>query len=394
MSAKPRLLLAGGGHADIPMIRAAKALGFHVITSGNKPSELGHAHGDEYQAGDFSDREAMLALAQRNRVAAICANCNDFSALSTAWVAERLGLHGHDPHEVAEIIHHKDRWRRFAQEHGVPSPRAVCCTRSDEALAATASLAFPLFVKPVDLTGGKGISAIRDPREAAAAIERAFAISRVKRIVVEELVEGSRHGWSAFLRDGRVVFDFSDDEHYYCNPYMVSAASTPTSAPETAIAELRCEAERIAGLLRLGTGIFHVQYILRGGRPVIIEICRRPPGDLYVELVRHATGVDYPAFLVRAEAGLDCSALAPAPVACCMSRHCVMSDRPGRVRGLTIDPAIAPLIVDRMLWWKPGEEIADHLTWKAGIVFVRFPDPAALRRDAPRLHELIRVELE
>ena len=130
-----RMLLAGGSHADIPMIRAAKALGYHVITSGNRPQDLGHAHADKTCLADFSDREAIRSLAEGLHVDAILSSCNDFSALSCAWAAEQLGLPGHDPYEVALTLHHKDRYREFALANGVATPGAVGCSSATEARA-------------------------------------------------------------------------------------------------------------------------------------------------------------------------------------------------------------------------------------------------------------------
>jgi len=85
-----------------------------------------------------------------------------------------------------------------------------------------------LIIKPVDLTGGKGISTINHIAQAKPALEKAFSASPAKRIIVEKFITGSRHGFSAFLHDGHVVFFFSDNEHYFKNPYLVSAASTPS----------------------------------------------------------------------------------------------------------------------------------------------------------------------
>ena len=44
MTKRPKMLIAGGGYADIPLILAAKKIGYYVITSGNRPDELGHNH--------------------------------------------------------------------------------------------------------------------------------------------------------------------------------------------------------------------------------------------------------------------------------------------------------------------------------------------------------------
>lgn len=388
------MLIMGGGYADIPMIQAARALGFHVITSGNRAEDLGHQHADECRLADFSDPQAMLALARELAVDAVCACCNDFSALSAAYVAEKLGLPGHDPHAVAELLHHKDRYRQFAREHGIASPLARGFDSPDAAKAVLADFRFPVIVKPVDLTGGKGVSRAATVAEAGDSIDHAYRMSRAKRIVVEEFIEGTRHGISTFIRDGRVVFSFDDDEYYYKNPYLVSAASAPGSAPRQAVPRLIAEIEKIARLLNLKDGIVHVQFITnRAGEPVIIEICRRPPGDLYVRLVQHATGIDYPEYIVRAAAGLDCSRLGPAEILHFVARHCIMADHQGRIDSVDIDPLVESRIIDSMLWWKRGDIVTDELTHKLGIVFVRFESLEAMRSQTAQMQTLIRAQV-
>ncbi len=364
-------------------------MGYHVISTGNRPEELGHLHSDEYHPADFSDPEAILSLAKKLNVSAICACCNDFSALSAAYAAEKMGLPGHDPLKTSQIIHHKDLYRQFAIKHGIPAPRAMGFTNQKDAMAGIESLPLPAIVKPVDLTGGKGMTTITTMDEAKAAIEKAFAISRTKRIVIEEFITGSRHGFSAFLVNGRVAFFFSDNEHYFLNPYLVSAASVPSMASKAVEKKLCAESEKIASILSLKTGIFHIQYILRGEDPIIIEICRRAPGDLYIKLVEHATGVDYPAWIVRASAGLDCNGLVHSEPKGFFTRHCVMASRAGRLSDIYFDPAIEKMIVDKLMWWQPGEQVTDVLTTKFGIVFVKFNSQDEMMHTTERLHELI-----
>lgn len=389
-----KLLIAGGGYADIPLILSARKLGYYVITSGNRPEELGHQYSDEYRKADYFDSVAILDLAAHLNVSAICPCCNDFSALSAAYAAEKLGLPGHDPYEVAQIIHYKDLYRKFAFENGIATPKALGFTNKQDALAGIKSLALPIIIKPVDLTGGKGMSTIREMAEADAALEKAFAISRMKRVVAEEFIAGSRHGFSAFLVDGKTVFHFSDNEHYFLNPYMVSAASTPGLVPEAVKKRLCDESEKIASLLSLKTGIFHIQYILKGEDPVIIEICRRAPGDLYVRLVEMATAVDYPSWIVRSFAGMDCSALNHAEPKGFFTRHCVMSARGGRVRDVVFDESIQNNVVEKFMWWKKGDVITDVLTAKMGIVFLQFHSQDEMMEKTERTQELIRVIIE
>jgi biotin carboxylase len=391
---KKNLLIAGGGHSDIPLILSAKKLNYYVISSGNKPDELGHLYSDEYQPADFSDPDAILCLAKRLNVSAICACCNDFSALSAAYAAEQLGLPGHDSFRTAQIIHHKDLYRQFALKHGIATPKAMGFNNTKDALAGIESLPLPVIVKPIDLTGGKGVSTVKSMTEAEAAIEKAFSISRIKRIVVEEFIVGSRHGFSVFLVNGRVVFFFSDNEHYFLNPSLVSAASVPSIVSSKVELKLCAEAEKIAALLSLKTGIFHIQYILRGESPVIIEICRRAPGDLYIKLVEHATGVDYSSWIVKASAGLDCSGLIHAKPKGFFTRHCIMSATSGTVKDIIFDATIEKQIIDRFMWWQKDDLIADVMTAKMGIVFLQFSSHNEMMEKTERMQQLIKVVTE
>lgn len=390
-----KLLIAGGGYADIPLIQAGKALGFHVITSGNRPEDLGHRYSDECRLEDFSDKNAMLRLARKLNIDAICACCNDFSALTAAYVAEQMGLPGHDTFATALLIHHKDRYRHFALDHHISSPLAIGFASAADAIGSVKHFKLPLLVKPVDLTGGKGIAKITHPQDAAAVIQRAFALSKAKRIVLEEFVEGSRHGISTFIHNEKVIFHFHDNEYYHLNPYLVSAASTPGDVPHAVITKLCTTIEHIASLLKLKTGIVHVQYILRDSmEPTIIEICRRAPGDLYTRFVKHATDIDYPAYIVKASAGLDCTDLTQQAPQGFYVRHCIMASRPGRITDVVFDTHIQDKIIDKFMWWKKGDLIDDVMTYKSGIVFLRFATMAEMRDITEQMADLIRIEVE
>ena len=420
MSFKKKMLLLGGSHAEIPLIQAAQSLGWYVITTGNAREGLGHPYADKNVFADFSDKDAMLELAKSEGVQAVCSGCNDFALLSTVYVCEKLGLPGHDSYATSLDIHHKDKYRALATRLGIPTPRAITVRVSNRTEncadfeTTIAQLTFPIIVKPVDLTGGKGIHRAASADEARVAYKDACSRTRQDHIVVEEFVQGSNHGFSAMLVKGKVAFAFSDNEQYYINKYMVSGANSPSTSSNKTLAMLREYSERIAQELHLVNGILHIQYIERAdGTPVIIEICRRPPGDLYIKFVKYATGIDYPKFIVLAETGEDISGIADVPTQGFWLRHCIMADCQagdtlvtsdaspasdklceGIVRDVTFAPEIQGNIVEKFLWYKPGEVITDKLTYKAGIVFFRFDTLAEMQDKTARMTDLAKIVTE
>ena len=397
-SFRKKLLLLGGGHAEIPLIQAAQGLGWYVITTGNDHKGLGHPYADKNVFADFSDKDAMLELAQTEGVTAVCSGCNDFALLSTAYVCEKLGLLGHDSYATSLEIHHKDKYRALATRLGIPTPRALVIPATTDTAnfdAAIAHLTFPIIVKPVDLTGGKGIHRVANLEEAREAYKDACSRTRQDHIVVEEFVQGTNHGFSAMLVKGKVAFAFADNEQYYINKYLVSGANSPSSSSDKTLAMLRVYSESIARKLNLVDGILHIQYIEKAdGTPVIIEICRRPPGDLYIKFVKYATGVDYPKTIVMAETGEDISGIADVPTQGYWLRHCIMSDREGTVRDVTFAPEVQGNIVEKFLWHKPGEAINDILTYKAGIVFFKFDSLEEMVDKTSRMPQLAKIVIE
>ena len=402
-----KLLLLGGSHAEIPLIKAAKELGWFVITTGNNRDGLGHPYADKTVFADYSNKEAMIELARHENVQAVCSGCNDFSLLSTVYVCEQLGLPGHDSYATSLEIHHKDKYRALATRIGIPTPKAITVSAnlgnkeiSDENYAAfenaIAALTFPIIVKPIDLTGGKGIHRAATIEEARVAYKDACSRTRQDHIVVEEYVEGTNHGFSAMLVKGKVAFAFADNEQYFINKYLVSGANTPSTTPDTGLAKLRDYSERIARELNLVDGILHIQYIEKNdGTPIIIEICRRSPGDLYIKFVKYATGIDYPKFIVMAETGADISSIADAPTQGFWLRHCVMAgnniENNSVVREVSFAPEIQGNIVEKFLWYKPGEIVTDKLIYKAGIVFFHFDTLSEMQDKTKRMTELVKI---
>lgn len=386
-----KVLVTGGSHAEFPMIQSLKKMGYFVITTGNNVDGIGHQYADQYIPGDFSDNEFVYELAKKECVDAIVSGCNDFAYLSTAYACEKLGLNGHDSYHNAMLIHHKDSFRKVVASLGIRTPKVISCETSQELKEAAEQIGFPLYVKPVDLTGGKGVCKCFNQMEVENAFEVAKSVSRQSTVIVEECIIGSNHGASVLLKAGKIVFCFVDNEQYYLNPYLVSGACYPSNLNETTIHNLCLDIEKIANELQLVDGLFHTQFIVeKNGTPVMIDPCRRAPGDLYISLVRYATEVDYPKAIVTAECGLplDDQYLVNAHH---IARECIMSDRNGTFKGLKYDSKIKKHIIDEMLWAVEGEEIENYMKYKAGIVFIECEKYDELYECADNFQELVQI---
>ena len=391
---KKRLLIVGGSHSDIPLIEAGKELGYYVITSGNNPNDLGHKYSDEVQLEDFSDNEAMLNLAKRLKIDAVCSGANDFAVISSSYIAEQLNLKGHDSYDTTVKLHHKDQFKKFAIQNNLLVPSSLSFNDEVVAISFIDNLKYPSIVKPIDLTGGKGIIKINNKDEAILAIKNAFKISKAKKIVIDDFVGGTLHSFSSIIRNKQVVFYFGDNEHSYLNKYLVSTSTSPSLNFDNIKSTLIEQTEKVANLLNLTDGILHMQYLLDGENINIIEFTRRMPGDLYYKPVEYSIGFNYSPYVLKASCGIDISDLKQPNQNGFYSRHCVMANQTGKIKNIIIDDSIQDNIIDEFMWWKKGDVINDFMTYKAGIIFLKYNSLEEMNAKNKIINELIKIEFK
>jgi len=384
-----KFLLVGGSHADIPVIQAAQRKGYFVITSGNNPNDLGHQFSDQYCPEDYSDPKKILTLAKKLNIDAICASANDFSALSCAYTAENLDLPGHDKFKTSLIIHHKNKFRTFALQHGLSVPKAIQVHKGENLNTTDINLTYPLIVKPVDLSGGKGVTKVESKIHLDTAVKKAFSVSRNDRIVIEEFIHGSNHGYSTFIKDGKIVFAFMDDEHYFLNPYLVSGASTSLLYSKQIANKLNKELEILASKLNLTNGLLHVQFILKEQTPYIIEICRRTPGDLYIKLVQYATEFNMAKAIVDFSTN-NIGNIPPIKKIFPITRHCVMGKKTGYIENVEYGQ-LSSKIFDKFIFYKKGDHISNPMFYKAEIDFLKYNSKNEMRNLISTLTDNIKI---
>lgn len=389
-----KLLILNGSHSEIPLITAGKSLEFYVVTTGNAPGLIGHKFADEYQQADFSDKNQVLELADRLKIDAICSCANDFGILTASYAAEKLGLPGHDSYETTKTLHLKNQFKHFSQEKEIRTPKARIVEDEHSQILFPEELSLPLIIKPVDLTGGKGITKVESKTEFFSAIHNAFASSRLKKVVVEEFFEGTMHSMTTFIINNKVVFYFCDNEYSYLNPFLISTSAAPATDFDLVKDELIQQVEIIASTLSLVDGIVHLQYLQCEESFQIIEITRRCSGDLYPYPVQYACNIDWGKWIIRAAIGDDCTDFPETTQQGFCGRHCVMSSQNGTLQSVKIDRTLQDNIYNSVQLMVPGEHIDNYMVQKTDILFLRYSSMEEMLHKTLNINKLIKVTVD
>lgn len=390
-----RLLILNGSLSELTLIDKAKELGYYVITSGNNPKLIGHSHADEYIEADYSNKEAILKIVKEHNIDRIVSCANDFGVITAAYVAEQMGWPGHDTYENANILHQKDLFKEFIQKLGLRAPYSVPFDSKEDAIEYIKTAEYPIIVKATDLTGGKGILKAENIEEAEFAIENAFNRSRAKHIVIEPYIVGDQQTIHTFIKDKKVVSSVSNDCFSPINPYLIQAELFPARGIDDIQAELYESIEKICNELNLVDGMLTLQYIVKDGKPYIIELMRRALGNQYLTVANVMNGFPWDEALIRAETGMDLSVLkSEPPKAKFAGHHGIMARRNGVLKSYTIPDDIKSHIFQTIEMLQPGERLEDYMNERVAYIYYKYDNYDEALEAVRHFNDNIKIEFE
>lgn len=390
-----RILILQAGFNELGVISQLKKEGHYVIAIGNQPGLIGQQYVDEYYCQDYSQKDEVLQFMKEKKIDCICACCNDTAVLTSVYVAEKMGLQGYDSYESAEIIAHKNLFKRFARDNGIYTLPAEEFDRVEDAEEyIRTGIKYPIIVKPVDLSGGKGVARCDDEYEALEAVNNAFKMSRQKNIVIEPFILGTQHGFCTFLKDKKVIACCSNDEYSVVNPYRVEIDIFPASNIDKYQNILISQVEKMAELLDLSDGIFHLQYMESNGKVYILEAMRRIIGNMYSIPATKACGFDWDCWEARASIGESCL---EAPKAMkkrgYYAYRAIIAPRNGVIKEIKIDESLEKYIFQRIILEKTGNIVENYKGSTLGIIFFEFQSNEEMKRVLLDEYNKIRVEM-
>ena len=214
MSKHKKIMLLGGIHYLLPVIKAAHEQGYYVITADYLPDNVAHKYSDEFCNVSIIDKEAVLAEARKRNIDAILSYAVDPGVVTAAYVAEQMGLPFSCSYKTACILQDKSMFRMFLTQNGFNVPNAKGYEKVEDALNDIDFFHWPVIVKPVDSAGSKGVSKVDIPEKLPKAITHALNESHNGHFIIEDFIEkkGLSSGSESFFVDGELKYNAFYDQ--------------------------------------------------------------------------------------------------------------------------------------------------------------------------------------
>ncbi|HET8886996.1 MAG TPA: ATP-grasp domain-containing protein [Salinimicrobium sp.] len=313
-----KLLLLGGISYLIPVIKAAKKLGYYVITCDYLPDNSAHKYSDEFHNVSILDKEAVLMLAQSLQIDGIMSFAVDPGVVTAAYVADKMNLPIPGSYESVKILQNKGLFRQFLKEHNFNVPKSSTYSDMEQAINEFDDADLPVIVKPVDSAGSKGVSKVNAKKELKRAIEYALQFSATKTFIIEEFLEGK--GFSSdtdcFSINGELTFVSFSNQRFdanAANPYTPSAYSWPSGIAQHNQTYLKNELQRLISLLEMKSSVYNIEVReTTDNNAYIMEVSPRGGGNRLSEMLHYATGVDLISRAIQAAMGEKVDPISPA----------------------------------------------------------------------------------
>jgi len=222
----------------------------------------------------------------------------DRPTIIAARVAKALGLPGH-PAEAAAAARDKRRTRERLREAGLPVPPFVSTTIGADPRDLARTLPFPAVIKPVALSGSRGVMRADDPEALVALFKRLRALLqspdiRAERndahdsVLVEAFIPGREYALEGLLHHGVMkvlaIFDKPDplDGPFFEETIYVTPSTATTGDQEAIVAAVT----RATEALGLTHGSIHGECRVNHDGVFVLEVAARPIGGLCARALR------------------------------------------------------------------------------------------------------------
>lgn len=299
----PRVLLVATttGYQTHAFGEAADRLGVDLVLATDRCAVLEDPWRDAaipIRFHDLSSSVRRIAVAHARRAFAAVLAVGDRPALLAAHVRDALGLPGHPAHAAA-IARNKPRTRERLRDAGLPTPHFLVAPLSESADRLGADGNFPGVLKPVSLSGSRGVMRVDDREQLRAALDRLRTLLsrpdiRAERdpahaqVVFESFIAGHEYALEGLMSDGRLqtlaIFDKPDplDGPFFEETIYVTLADAECELAARISAGVAAAADAIG----LRHGPIHAECRVNDRGIFVLEVAARPIGGICARALR------------------------------------------------------------------------------------------------------------
>lgn len=310
-----KALVLAGGYDQIALISELKKRGYFVILADYFENPPARKYADQFAQISTLDEEKIYDVGKNENVDLVITACTDQALLTAANVSERLGLPFYISGEQARNVTNKYYMKQKFKEYGIASPEYTMLEymKEDELQTLTK---FPYVVKPCDCNSSKGVIKTENMHELVGAVEKAFQLSRSKKVVVEQYVSGAEISIDVWIHNAKPqVLAVSETKKMNAEKgvFTIYQSKYPMELTDRTEQEIRKIALQICEAFQLKNGPMLIQAVLQNEKVYVLEFSARMGGGSKYKFIQSVCGINIMEQYVNFVIDHDSSNIMPSP---------------------------------------------------------------------------------
>ena len=392
-----KILLLGGSSQQVIAIETAKKLGYYTVLCDYLTDNPGQYHADKFYLVSTTDKNAILEVAEKEKVDGVLAYASDPAAPTASYVAEKMGLPT-NPHKSVDILCNKDKFREFLAQNGFNTPKALGFSSLEQIVSAKDQFRLPVIIKPVDSSGSKGASVLYSWNGLEKAVTYALSYSRNHKFIVEEFIEKGYPnviGGDVFLKDGKIAICGLMDCHRdsKVNPLVPVGKSYPCKLEKSTMKKVNDTIESILEKLSVKNGAVNVELIVDKNNEIWpIDFGPRNGGNMIPDLMSDIFSTDIVELSVLTAMGEVPQIKINEPDSC-YATHNLHSEKSGKFKDVWYSEKANQYIYKKYIYKKEGDSVDyfDNASKAIGIIFFKFPSADIMQEILSNINNHIKI---
>lgn len=309
------LLMSPATYRAAAFLSAAEHLGVDAISVLDMPERL-KEEWNQTLVADFANAalatSEVVDIARREGVSAVL-SVDDSATELAARVARELGF-AHNAPEAAVAARDKLVMRSMLANGGVKCPAFLPVPANEDPGDVAGRVPYPCVVKPLRLSGSRGVIRADDPEAFVRAFRQLQGILTAdggdldrQQILVEEYLPGEEVAVEGLMTDGELhVLAIFDKPDPLVGPYFEETIYVTPSrhSPQTQTCIAR-ECAAAAEALGLRNGPIHAELRVNDRGAWLLEVAGRSIGGLCSTILSFGTGMSLEELILRHAVGME-----------------------------------------------------------------------------------------
>lgn len=299
-----KLLFLGGSEIMCDVVKTAKAMGLKTYSTDWYPPELSPTKlvVDKYFMISTADVDAVVKLIKQEKIDGVLTGFTDSSLPYYQQICEKAGLPFYASAKQIEVTSNKNKFKSLCRNFGVPVVEEYSLShelKNEE----VESIQFPVIVKPIDNSGGRGIRICHNKKELFDGYKKALTFSPSKKVLVERYMTSKEVTIFYLIIDGEVYLIAMGNRHTKNSKQGIIPLPVAYTFPSKHLPQYQknidLKAKKMFRSIGLKNGLVFIQSFVENGECVFYEMGYRLTGSLEYKILERLSGFNHMQMLVN-----------------------------------------------------------------------------------------------